>query len=161
MRWDEDRTGFREVSVKKVDVKASQDGGSQWVRQMRGRATQSRLYQVVMTWACPPHCLTTCFWEEKQALLCQPTNHQIKWAGSSVFLCNSLLLCQFWCSQFNFKVLPRNILKGDDYSLNKTADTNITSSFMWNSLLHSPFSLSTGKDISLHLVHSYMNHNTL
>lgn len=29
MRWDEDRTGFREVSVKKVDVKASQDGGSQ------------------------------------------------------------------------------------------------------------------------------------
>lgn len=93
-----------------------------------------------------------------------PTNHQIKWAGSSAFPWNSLLLCQFWCRQFNLKVLPRNILKGCEDSINKIDDPNLTQQFHMKLPAPEPLLAEHWKRHVTSLgsmVHSYMNHNTL
>lgn len=87
-----------------------------------------------------------------------PTNRQIKQAGSSAFPWNSSLL-SVWCSQFNFKVLPRNILKGYDDSINKIADTNLTQQFHMK--LPAPEHWRRHVTSFGPWVHSYMNHNTL
>lgn len=106
-----------------------------------------------MTCDCLQLRLTIWFWKTGTAI---PTNRQIKQAGRQLcFSVEQLIAVSVWCNQFNFKVLPRNIFKGYDDSINKIADTNLTQQFHMK--LPAPESLiqSTGEDMPLHLDHGF------